>query len=213
MLAHKTTLALLSLFFHVVAFFAFAGSFVSVEISSGQMVDNVVPISKKLSDEELSVLGVVVGKTKLAEIVTNMRSGEIIHNKGDASKSLFSVCYVGKDGTVLSFESSAMGGPDHIVTRATLAATASKAYKNKCSTSDQVRRSSLFGVGLQLGAGKAEIFKNKGKASKESKSLVLYDYEASEKTVDGEASISSILEVHFKGNQAHKIAISKIKSY
>jgi hypothetical protein len=187
---------------------------VIVVLNDGTQVSGVKVISKKQSDNELNLAGIVVGESKLSDVRKKFPSGNIFHD-GDAGNSVYVLCYQGKDGTIAAFESSGeMGGADHIVTFASvMGKDTSYRFKQHCLMSDSINREIKSFTGLHLGMTKADVKKIMGTPSKEISTLILYNYEVNEAKTSGTAEINSNLDVRFTGDNASQFSFSKIESF
>lgn len=184
----------------------------SSELKDGSRVSGVKVIQKKLSDANLSVLGVIVGSTKLSDVKSSLGGNEIYH-EGDAGNSLYVLCYEGNDGAIVTFESGEMGGSDHLVTSIGLFGPEGRyRLKNVCSKSSKVNLDLALG-GVQLGMSKDSVKKSLGLPSKEQSKILLYQYGSTERSPKGMADISSSFEIHFVANKISYFFASKIESY
>lgn len=202
--------AKLYLFFLLIPMLLFASE-TSFELDDGTTISGVKTIEKEISDSDLSVLGITIGKSTLANVSEKFRGNEIYH-EGDAAKSLNVICYKGDDGTVVAFESGEMGGKDQTITN--LVIVGSKAHyrlEAKCSKSAKFSKA-IEVSGIRLGMGKKTIEKAKGNPSKDQKNLIIYAYHASKKTANGDADISSTFILRLDGGKLAQLSISKIES-
>jgi hypothetical protein len=149
---------------------------VNVVLNDGTQISGVTVISKKQSDNELNLVGIVVGKSNLSDARQKFSSGEIYH-EGDAGDSVYVLCYQGRDGTIAAFESSGeMGGPDHVITFASvMGKDTSYRFKQHCLVSDSINREIKSFTGLHLGMTRVDLKRIKGTPSKESSKLILYN--------------------------------------
>jgi hypothetical protein len=186
---------------------ALAGNNSQIELSDGLLVKDVTSTPKKLSDQELNVLGLIIGKSTLSDVAKKMPNKNIVQ-KGDASKSQSSLCYSDGKHLILTFSSGEMGGSQKVITFVTL----EKGSKpSSCSLENKIN-SQLHILGLNLGMEKKKILSLKGKPNKELKNLILYNYEFAEGEGETRMDITSILELHFGNDKLIKISLSKIES-
>lgn len=185
----------------------------SVDLGDGTVLSGVTTIEKQLPDSALTVHGITVGVSKLSDVIEKFKGNAVFH-EGDAGKSLYLLCYRGKDGTVLAFESSgAMGGAGHVVTNvAVFGPQARYRLVEKCAETPKISRNIEIG-GNRLGMTKKKFKKVNGKPSKEQGDLILYSFHASKQTPQGPADITSMLQIRFDGKKASQFSISKIESY
>lgn len=185
----------------------------TIHLNNGQVISGVKSFEKKLSNSELTLLGFTIGLSKLEDVKSKFKNSEIYH-EGDAGNSLYVLCYKGPDGTTISFESSEMGGKDHIITAIGFFSIQSPyRLKKSCSKSSEVN-SKLSIAGVNLGQLKSEIKKRKGSPSKEISNLIIYQFDVTEKTPQNTSvDISSRIEVTLNVNKIVSFYISKIESY
>lgn len=98
---------------------ALAGNNSQIELSDGLLVKDFTSTPKKLSDQELNVLGLIIGKSTLSDVAKKIPNNNIVQ-KGDASKSLGSLCYWNGKDSILTFNSGEMGGSQKVITFVTL---------------------------------------------------------------------------------------------
>lgn len=107
------------------------------------------PIQGTLTEKELTVNGVTVGKSNLYNATGKF--GTNMFKKHDGGFS--SVCWKGDDGTLIVFESDKGGGPDQTITRARLLSEPSDyEFASDCKASKKVSAESLELAGVRVGA-------------------------------------------------------------
>lgn len=191
--------------------YSFGASNRQIELSSGALVKDVTITSKKLSKKELTVLGLTIGKSTLAEVAKQLPNKNLVQ-KGDAAASSTSLCYVDGKGIALRFNSGEMGGNDKIITDVTIQKDLEKSQNTAvCSLSDKLNFKIDIDA-LSIGMTKKKVLSLKGKPNKELKDLILYNYESSTGVGDKRIDIHSILELHFVNDKLIKINLSKIES-
>lgn len=185
----------------------FAGNNSQIELSDGLLVKDVTSTPKKLSDQELNVLGLIIGKSTLSDVAKKMPNKNIVQ-KGDASKSLSSLCYWDGKNRILAFNSGEMGGSQKVITSVTLeqgSKSSGCALENKINSELNISE-------LSVGMEKKKVINLKGRPNKELKNLILYNYESAEGEGENRMDITSILELHFSNDKLIKIGLSKIES-
>lgn len=191
--------------------YSFGASNRQIELSSGVLVKDVTVTSKKLSEKELTVLGLTIGKSTLAEVAKQLPNKNLVQ-KGDAAASSTSLCYVDGKGIALRFNSGEMGGSEKIITDVTLQKDLEKSQNTAaCALSDKINLKVDIDA-LSIGMAKKKVLSLKGKPNKELKDLILYNYESSTGVGDKRIDIHSILELHFVNDKLIKINLSKIES-
>lgn len=184
-----------------------------IQLNGGQVVSGVKSFEKKLPNSELTLLNLTIGLSKLEDVKSKLKRSEIYH-EGDAGNSLYVLCYKGPDGTIVSFESSEMGGKGHIITAIGIfSVQSSYRLQKNCLESTEVN-SKLNIAGVNLGQSKSEIKKRKGSPSKEISNLMIYQFDVTEKTTKNvSVDVSSRIEITLRSNKVVSFYISKIESY
>jgi hypothetical protein len=183
------------------------------EVRSGARLESVRVLRKKQPNENLQILGLVVGSSTLEDVRKKFSAGQI-HQEGDAGDSVYLLCYRGTDSALVAFESSgSMGGNDHIVTSATIFRNGDGyKFRDQCTSSTEVHQQ-MKAFKISLGAKKTTIRRALGPPSKETDSLLLYAYHVEETLESGRADITSSLEVLVPRSTASQITASKVVSY
>lgn len=182
-------------------------------LSNGQKIITVKSINQKQPENELTILGFTLGRSILKEIQDKIPGKEIYH-EGDAGKSIYRLCYKGTDGTFVTFESSEMGGRNHIMTSISISSLEIPIrFQKFCANSKLITKEIVVEPGIKLDLTKNEIQKLKGSPSKELTSFLYYEYQTVEHLSKKQIDILSTLELHFKKNKLKKLSISKIESY
>lgn len=117
-------------------------------------------VAREFSEADLSVNGVVAGKSNLFNSIGKF-GPNTIHHVADSGGPMDYVCYVGEDGTLLTFESGVGAGRDQTITDVRLMnAQALYPFRDQCQPSKKVNQT-LTIYGLSLGQT-GEIEKLKG---------------------------------------------------
>lgn len=185
---------------------------VLLELKDDSTVSGVTEIKGKLEDSELTLFGITIGSSKLLDVTKKLKGNPISHN-GDASLSLYFLCYKGKDDTIIVFESNGeMGGNDHTITSVEVyGAGSSYKFKQKCSNSFSINKE-LKLSNIRLGMNKLEVEKIKGKPGKELKNKLLYTYHSLKPTSKGPFDVTSTLEISLHNGKVQQFSISKLES-
>jgi hypothetical protein len=184
----------------------------SVVLADGKTVQGVKIIERIQSDKELSLSGIIVGKSQLSDVKKRFQGNDIFHD-GDAGASIYILCYTGSDGTLVAFESGGeMGGEDHTLTSAQVFATSTAyRFKDHCASSDKINNKIEAG-GVHLGMTTDAVKKMKGMPSRELSDLILYNFEVEKKNKKGPYTVSSGLELNFLNNKLIHFELSKVES-
>lgn len=182
-------------------------------LSNGQNIITVKSIKQKQPENELTILGFTLGRSTLKEVQDKIPGKEIYH-EGDAGKSIYRLCYKGINGTFVTFESSEMGGRNHIMTSISISSLKIPIrFQKHCANSNLITKEIVVEPGIKLELTKNEIQKLKGSPSKESANWLYYEYQTVEHLPKNQIDILSTLELHFEKNKLKKISISKVESY
>ena len=185
----------------------------SVELMDGVIIDKVQTIPGMLSDANLKVLDVVIGRSRLEEVRRSFKDKRTIVHTGDAGNSAYSLCYRGTNGAVLTFDSSGeMGGEEHLVTNVILAkATNGKIGLNDCARSTKVSNGLSLGK-LFLDMEYKELVRKMGAPSRIKENVVVYSF-AGKIDVDGsEFDVTSIVDIRLGSHRIKRLSVSKIIS-
>jgi hypothetical protein len=182
----------------------------TIGLSNGQTIEANI-IQKALTKKDLSFSDIVLEKTTIAEII-NKYGNAYIQKTGDASTSNASVCYVGKDDSVITFSSGEMGGGE-IVTAIEIFYKNDENAKN-CVKSDKHEIPTSNNAGIKLGLTKKELIKKFGKPSYTVNNTLNYIFNSklNAPKCDGGWDISESYTFKLKANKVISFSISKITS-
>ena len=183
-----------------------------IELRDEAKASNVKYIEKKQPDSELTIAGIIIGKSRLSKVQKKFKGNPIFH-EGDAGNSLYVLCYETSNGTILTFESNGeMGGPDHTITSAAIYdSKSSYRLKMKCAKSTSIGVLQFHDI--YLGMTQSTAKKTRGKPSKETPEYLLYEYHSTEKVNGKQADIVSSVEMRFSNGKASEISVSKVESF
>lgn len=169
------------------------------------------PIAKIQPDSELTVLGVIIGKTTMNEVKDKFKAKEIYH-EGDAGESLYALCFKGPGNSTIAFESGEMGGNERVV-HAVSINSAQNPYKLKqiCQKTTVIK-SKLALNGISLGMSPDIVKKLVGSPTKQDTNTIEYKYAIQIKTDAGQKDTISDMTVEFKDSMSNKITASKMES-
>lgn len=185
---------------------------VTLEVSNEKRIKNVKVLKNIPEEKYFKILDWEIGKSRITDVQVVL--GGIISHHGDAANSVYSICYTGKDSSVLTFESSEIGGEEHIITSVSLEESAQVSARNKlnCESSSKISKEVKFGdiAFLQERPSKIKkIFKN---SSKSLDNLIVYYF--NETIVENlkEWNIAVIFEIYTKKDKIEKIVLTKTKT-
>lgn len=185
---------------------------ITLQLVDGELLKNINPIERKLSDSELDVLGMTIGKTNLTDVQNFFKQGTV-YRQGDAGNTLYLLCYIGKNDTLLAFESGEMGGSEHVVSAVRLYKR-SKDFKlfKECEKTSKLEKNIVLGNHLSLNQDPKSVVKKIGTPVKQTPNLILYYYSIEEATKTGSVDTTASIEVHMQKGKISFIAISKGES-
>ncbi len=160
-------------------------------------------INKKLSDKDLTIQGITIGKTTLNEVKEKFKSKEIYH-QGDAGESLYVLCYKTSNGTI-AFESGEMGGAEHVIDAVSINGSGVPYHLNNICEKSSAFKGKLAIYGLSLGMSPDLIKTLKGKPTKMENDYLEYNFSS--------GGTTSELKVEFKKSFASEIRITKIETH
>ncbi len=169
-------------------------------------------IAKKQPDSELSVLGLVIGKSTLTDVMTKFKSKEIYH-EGDQGDVLSFLCYKASNGITLSFESKEKGSDKKTITAIAIKGSQSPYRLSKFCEKTSLIKTKLAINGLSLGMSPDLVKRLKGKPSKESGNNIIYQFEVQENSVNGVVTIASNLEIEFNQSMISGLTASRAEIY
>lgn len=183
---------------------------ISVELADGRHISDVRSFNLKLGQDDLSILNVIVGTSKLSDVKDKL-GGDIYH-EGDAGSSIYLLCYLGSDGSIVTFESGELGGSDHTVTTASIfGPNARYRFDKKCIKSSKVNAKLSLG-NIHLGIPKDAAKKLKGTPSKDLSDLLLYEFRSTEVLKNEKFDVNSSIEMGLSSNKVSYISVSKTES-
>jgi hypothetical protein len=169
-------------------------------------------IAKKQPDSELSVLGITIGKSTLEDVKSKFKSKDIYH-QGDAGESFYVLCYKSSNGSMIAFESGETGGSAHTVNTISINGSKEQYRLNKICEKTSLIKSKLSINGISLGMSPDLIKRLKGKPSKLSASVLLYQFEIQEKNVKDQTDIVSKLEIKFNQDIVLALTVYKAETF
>lgn len=168
--------------------------------------DKVNIIDKKQTDNELSILGFTIGKSKLEEVQSKFKSKEINH-EADVASGIKFLCYKTSSGTI-SFESGDKGREDNVITGISINSSARPYRLTKECEATSLIKTKLVINGVSLGMSSDLVKRLKGTPSTQSTDVIIYQYEVKEDQV----SIISSLNIRFDQNAVSSITAAKSES-
>lgn len=169
------------------------------------------PKSMIQPDNQLTVLGVIIGKTTLNEVKDKFKAKEIYH-EGDAGNSLYALCFKGPGGSTIAFESGEMGGNERVVSSVSVnSAQAPYKLKQICEKTNLIK-SKIAINGISLGMSPDLVKKLVGSPTMQDTNTIEFKYAIQEKTELGQKDITSSMTVEFKDSMSNKILVSKMES-
>lgn len=169
-------------------------------------------IAKALTDAELTMNGVTIGKSNLYNSIGRFGTNAF-HHEGDAGDSIYVICWKGADGTTVAFESGELGGRDQTILEGRLLASGAEYRFDKfCKPSRKVdAKISLFGV--HLGDSAIDIQKVKGAPTTREDDKLAYHYLTQKKHGKKSADVQSNVKFAFKDDKAIEISVGKTETY
>jgi hypothetical protein len=158
-------------------------------------------IAKKQADSELTVMGVVVGKTTLDEAKTKFKSINEIYHEGEGATSVYALCFKSSNGSTLAFETDESGGSTHVIGKAIVNAPGQTyRFSSICEKTSMIK--TKLGInGVSLGMSSDLIKRVKGKPSSSTVKNINYQFEMNE--------AKSELDIELKDNAVSVIVASK----
>jgi hypothetical protein len=184
----------------------------------------------ELADEDLTILGLTIGRASLKDVETKLGLARSIQAHGDATASR-TICYVSPaDGTVLEFGAGPMGGFTDVTEFEIWSREAKFPNASACRPSTLVHRGISTKSGIRLGLTLDELNKIVGKNPKARDSVAQYELLCRRKMTPEEIKafktrnnwdvsaspyfdMVSTVEAHFAGSGASRIMIYKGESY
>lgn len=185
---------------------------VTLEVSKGKKIYNVKVLNGIPEEKYFKILDWEIGKSKLSDVQSKL--GGIISHTGEAAYSTYSLCYAGKDGSVLTFESSEIGGGEHIITSVSLDSLNNfkSNIKIDCEGSEKVSKGLKFGDMVFIQTKYSEIKRKFKTPSKELNDLIVYYFQESITENNKEWDVSAIIEIYQKKNKTRKVVFTKLKT-
>jgi hypothetical protein len=167
-------------------------------------ISSIKEINRKLPEKHVSIFALTLEQSKLFDVQQKL-PGAKVYRQGEAGNNLSVLCYIGVDGTLLTYESGEMGGSDHLLNAFAVYGD-KNAYRlsSYCGKSNLVNRRIKTAGGLHLGMKPEEVKKLFSKPSKETPQLMIYKY-LHENT-------SSLLEIRLGKAGVTSFSVSKVTS-
>lgn len=164
-------------------------------------------VAKIQPDSELTVVGVILGKTTLKEVKEKFKAKEI-YQEGDAGSSLYALCFKTSTNTTIAFESGEMGGAEHVIHSVSIN-SAQNPYKLKqiCEKTSMIK-SKIVLNGISLGMSPDIVKKLVGTPTKNETNKIEYKYAVQV----GSKDTTSEMIIEFKDSMSNKITASKLES-
>ena len=183
----------------------------SLEVDDKMYLGDVIVKKGTLKADQLEVRGFKIQETPLDTIAKKFKA--TVYHEGDAGESLYLVCLIGSDKTVLEFTSGEMGGVDNTVLTIGLYNNLSKyKYKKECTKVDKAFKKQRV-AGLKLGMKEKSITTYLGKPSKQTKKFILYYFEDKKKIKGLDFDVTSVIHANMKNGEVSSISVSQIMSY
>lgn len=130
----------------------------SFEINDGSMVKNVKVIKGELNVPDFSIQSIVLEQTKLSDVIAKHHG--YLNKFGEAGGFSAISCYIVKNNGVVVFQSSEMGGPDHVINRMSFYKSQKQYEKSKfCTKSKEWENLEGFNGGIGLNSSEQELIK------------------------------------------------------
>jgi len=189
-----------------------ANSTTQFEVEPGVSVPvNVIPGSQ-FSDSHLRILDQTIGQSTLNDVMAKF-SGSRESNSGDAAGSVKTVCLIGKDKSVVAFESGEMGSAKAQITKVKLqSAPTTSTQEPACTPSRSVNRHiKLAGTGLNW--SRQQIEKDKGTPSAKLGDCIYYVYNSTQQSKSKTRVVDTMLKVCFTNGRSNRIELSRIETH
>jgi hypothetical protein len=184
----------------------------------------------QLSREDVTVLGLTIGRSSLKDVEAKLGETESLLNHGSASASN-TICYVSPtDGTVLTFGASGMGGFKDVTEFAIWSREAKFPSVSTCRPQKLVSRGLSTASGIRLGLTTKQLSAIVGTLPKSRNAVVHYQLVCRQKMTADQIKgfktannwdvsenpyfdVSSFVEAHFINSETSRISVAKIESY
>lgn len=172
-----------------------------------------IPVSKSdISVAALNLSNITIWRSTFKDVQTEFGDAYVFH-AGDAGGSLYWVCYKGKDGTILSFESGEMGGDEHTIIKVRIFANRAVDFGKGCSRSDKVSMKTKFQNGMGLEVSRENFEKLLGVPGRKTDNIIVYVYEATAKLSGQMEDSISTITLRTQNGKNTEISVSRVAEY
>ena len=177
----------------------------------GEITSN--SVSKPISPSHLTILGLTLGTSTLADIKTQLGDVAVI-DRGDAGLSLRLACYIAANGddTQLVFESGAMGGWTKLTGFRIFLDKNRRDTPKQCRVSRRIGRHLRTAGGLGLGLSKAQVVKLLGLPAVTDNNKFTYESVTTKRVLADTFDIQTVIEIDFDEMSVSSVNVSRTET-
>jgi hypothetical protein len=188
------------------------GLSVKLELFPGKIL-NVVPLTASVRDENLTVGGIQIGSSTLAD-VEKIFGRAVLAKVGDAGNSVSHICYTFDQGAAIIFSSGELGGSNHVIDSISIHRSIFGLSRNLgCQNAAIAPQNTKTTSGLGLHSSILDFHKLSPRPSYADEKVYVYHWQYSKMIDKNSYDVSVVVAAELADNQIVALHLSKIETY
>ncbi|MCX6119053.1 MAG: hypothetical protein NT027_16070 [Proteobacteria bacterium] len=188
------------------------GSSLKLELFPGKIL-NVIPLTGSVRDENLTVGGIEIGSSTLAD-VEHIFGQAFVAKVGDAGSSVSHICYMFDQGSAIIFSSGELGGSNHVIDSISIHKSIFGLSRNLgCQASTIAPQNTKTTSGLGLHSSILDLNKLSPRPSYADEKIYVWHWQYSKMIDKNSYDVLVSIAAELSDNQIVALHLSKIETY